>query len=310
MMPSPITDLLTPSIAVLAVSMDAKPLNPEIGWLSNSLFFGAFAALVVVVIARIATKKMTFIPRGIQNLFEALIEGLYSTFESIVGRHMIARCFPLLGTLFIFILLANWFSLLPGVGTIGWGSDIGPMWSLSYIERPLLRPATADLNMTLALALIFMVFWLFWTLQELGVGGFLGHMFGPKGGMKGGLALALMPIFLFVGLIEVVSIGFRPVSLSLRLFGNIFAGENLLHQMLVIGANLPTPLQYISSMLMPLPFYFLELLVGLLQAFVFTLLCAVYIQLSTSHDEDDHGGSHEGHDPHALPETEGSAGAH
>lgn len=280
---------------LLAVSMEAKPLNPSIGWLSNSLFYGAIAAIVVIVVAQIATKRMTFIPVGLQNFFEALIEGLYSTFEAIVGRHMIARAFPLLATFFIFILVANWFALLPGVGTIGWGAEAGPMWSLPYVERPLLRPATADLNMTLALAVVFMLFWLIWTLQELGFAGFIGHMFGPKGGMKGMLALMLLPIFIFVGVIEVVSIAFRPVSLSLRLFGNVFAGENLLHQMMVIGANLPTPFQYISAMLMPLPFYFLELLVGLLQAFVFTLLCAVYIQLSTSHDEEEHGGSQEAH---------------
>lgn len=105
------------------------------------------------------------------------------------------------------------------------------------------------------------------------------------------MALVLVPIFLFVGVIEVISMAFRPVSLSLRLFGNVFAGETLLTSMITLGKQLQLPdwMSYIMSVTIPLPFYFLELLVGLLQAAVFMLLCAVYIQLSTSHDEE---GSH------------------
>jgi F-type H+-transporting ATPase subunit a len=93
----------------------------------------------------------------------------------------------------------------------------------------------------------------------------------------------LLPLFIFVGIIEVISIAIRPVSLSFRLFGNIYAGETLLHTMGSVGASLPTPLNWLSLILFPLPFYFLELLVGLLQAFVFAMLCAVYIKLSTDH---------------------------
>jgi len=102
--------------------------------------------------------------------------------------------------------------------------------------------------------------------------------------------VVLIPVFLFVGVIEVVSIAFRPVSLSLRLFGNVFAGENLLTTMITLGKNLGLPewVAYPMSIVIPVPFYFLELLVGLLQAAVFMLLCAVYIQLSTSHDEEEH----------------------
>jgi F-type H+-transporting ATPase subunit a len=103
------------------------------------------------------------------------------------------------------------------------------------------------------------------------------------------MAMLLAPIFFFVGIIEIVSIGFRPVSLSLRLFGNIFAGENLLITMITLGKTLGVPgwLSAIISVIVPIPFYFLELLVGLLQAMVFVLLCAVYIQLSTTHDEEE-----------------------
>lgn len=260
-------------------------------WLTNSIFVSAIVALVIIVLARNATKQMRMVPGASQNFFESVVEFLYDALEGIVGRHMVGRAFSLLATLFIFILVANWFSLLPGVGSIGWGHPTEHGFS---VDVPLLRPTTADLNMTLGMAVAFMFFWLYWTLQELGVGGFFSHLFGPKGGLQGFMKYLLIPIFFFVGLIEVVSIGFRPVSLSLRLFGNVFAGENLLTTMIHMGQELglPTWLSNIAAITLPLPFYFLELLVGLLQATVFALLCAVYIQLSTSHDEEEGSTGH------------------
>ncbi len=257
-------------------------------WLTNSVFVSALVVLFVIFLARTATKNLTLVPGGGQNAFEAIVEALYDMMEGIVGRHMIAKTFSLLATLFIYILVANWFALLPGVGSIGWGEKTGPL-TVAYVETPLLRPGTADLNMTLAMATVFMALWIYWTIGEMGVGGTLKHIFGVKGGLAGVMAICLAPIFFFVGIIEVISIAFRPVSLSLRLFGNVFAGENLLTTMITLGNSLglPTVVAYISSVIVPIPFYFLELLVGILQALVFTLLCAVYIQLSTTHDEED-----------------------
>ena len=245
-------------------------------WLSNSMLVAAVVVLVVLWWARSATKNMQLVPGGTQNSFEAVVEFLYDMLEGIVGKHMVTRAFSLLATLFIFILFANWFSLLPGVGSIGWGHDV-PDHGFE-IATPLLRPTTADLNMRL-----------YWTISEVGVWGFLVHTFGPKGGLKGFMKLIFAVIFLFVGVIEVVSILVRPVSLSLRLFGNVFAGETLLSSMITLGQTLgfPTAITYLMSIIVPIPFYFLELLVGLLQALVFTLLCAVYIQLSTTHDEEE-----------------------
>lgn len=266
--------------------MKAEAFVEAVPWFTSSILVTVIVTFLLVILCRRATRNMQLVPTGGQNLFEALISGLYETFEGIVGKHMIPRVFSLLATLFIFILAANWFGLLPGVGTIGFGEKTGPL-TLSHVEYPLLRPASADLNMTLAMGLLFMVLWLFWSLREVGVGGFVYHIFGPKGGLKGAMVLFLMPIFFFVGVIEVVSIIFRPVSLSLRLYGNIFAGESLLHAMSSLGDKLPAPFSYLLSIMLPLPFYFLELLVGLLQALVFTLLCSVYIQLSTSHDEEE-----------------------
>src|SRR5439155_7558732 len=131
----------------------------------------------------------------------------YGTLEGIVGKQMISRTFPLLATIFIYILTANWFGLLPGVGTIGFGEKSG-LLALTEVTHPLLRPASADLNMTLAIAALFMCTWLYWTFAVTGPIQFLKHTFGPKGGLTGILKLLLIPIFIFVGLIEVISIAF------------------------------------------------------------------------------------------------------
>lgn len=278
-----------------ALTLDAPTIFPMgegggsfIDWLSNSILVCALIALLILWFARKATKNMSVVPGPTQNFFEAVVQQLYDLIESVVGKHMVARVFPLLATLFIFIIVSNWFGLLPGVGSIGWGHESAHGFE---VTAPLLRPATADLNLTLAMSAIFMVFWLYWSLAEVGLKNFLNHIFGVKGGLKGVMAALLAPIFIFVGLIEVVSIAFRPVSLSLRLFGNIFAGENLLTAMINLGKDLGLPvwISYIFSVTIPVPFYFLEILVGMLQALVFMLLCSVYIQLSTSHDEEEEG---------------------
>ncbi|MEI8294038.1 MAG: F0F1 ATP synthase subunit A [bacterium] len=280
------------TIIASALTLDAPAIfqstkgEPFIDWLSNSIFVSAFVAAFIIWFARKATKNMAVIPGPTQNFFEAVVQGLYDLVESIVGGHMVARVFSLLATLFLFIIVSNWFALLPGVGSIGWGQTTEHGF---HVTAPLLRPTTADMNMTLAMSAVFMIFWLYWSISEVGIKNFLNHIFGVKGGLTGFMALALIPIFLFVGLIEVVSMAFRPMSLSLRLFGNVFAGETLLSTMITLGSDLklPAPIDTILSITIPIPFYFLEILVGLLQATVFMLLCSVYVQLSTSHDEEE-----------------------
>ena len=141
------------------------------------------------------------------------------------------------------------------------------------------------MNMTLSMAVIFFVCWIIWAFQANGVIGFLLHLFAPKGDTTGFMKLLMIFVFLAVGVLEVVSILFRPISLSFRLFGNIFAGENMLETMagLVPG--------WIGAVLVPIPFYFMELLVGLVQALVFMLLTAVFTMLICQHD-DEHGKEH------------------
>ena len=185
------------------------------------------------------------------------------------------RTFWFFASIFIFILSANWFGLIPGVGTIGWGhgSDRG-----FRVTQPLLRGANADLNLTLAMALVFFACWIVWSFRELGPAGVLKELFAPKGNSTGALRLLMAFVFFAVGCLEVISILFRPVSLSFRLYGNIFAGENMLEAMASLVPGL--------GWLLPVPFYFLELLVGLVQALVFMLLTAVFTLLMCQHHED------------------------
>lgn len=293
---------------LLAAEEGGIPLNAETifggegpkGFLAsvitNSFVVAVIVTLLIVWAARRATAKMELVPRRAgQNAFEAIVETLYDMLEGIVGHRLAPRAFPLLATFFIFILTSNLFGLVPGVGTIGFGEPghRGPFLSYDHLTYPLLRPANADLNTTLSMAVLFSVLWLYWSIQESGFRGFIQHIFGMKGDVQGFLRIPIMLIFIFVGCIEVISILFRPVSLSLRLFGNIYAGENLLHTMQHLGDPLPAFLRYLLAVLIPMPFYFLELLVAFVQALVFTLLCAVYLQLSASHgDEHGHGGEH------------------
>lgn len=281
--------ILTPAMSLLA----AVPLNPEplFGFVTNSIVVALIVMGLILWFTSMATRRMEMIPGQKQNLVESVVEFVLNELEGILGRKIAMKVFPLLATIFIFILVTNWSALFPGVGSIGFGEKTGGITlDVSQPYAPLFRPATADLNMNLGMAAVFMIVWLFISIQEVGLKGFLHHIFGAKGGMTGLLGLLMAVIFFIVGIIEVISIVFRPVSLSLRLFGNVFAGETLLHTMAELGETMGWPdwLAFIGRVTLPIPFYFMELLVGLVQAIVFTLLCAVYVQLSTAHDEEEH----------------------
>ena len=236
----------------------------------------------IIVFAQMATRKIKAVPDGMQNFWEWMVEGLYNFLESVIGAHLVRKTFWFFATIFIFILFLNWFGLIPGVGTVGWGHH-DPVTNAFHVDRPLLRGANADLNLTFAMAVVFFALWIVWALQENGFGGFILHLFGPKGDSKGPLKILMIIIFFMVGWLEIVSILFRPISLSFRLYGNVYAGENMLESM----ANLVPAL----SWLIPIPFYFMELLVGIVQALVFMLLTAVFTLL-IAHHEPAQGASH------------------
>ena len=246
---------------------------------TNSMLVTWIVAALLILVAQLATRKVQMVPRGLQNFVEWLVEGMYDFFGEILGADLVKKSFWFFCTLFVFILFTNWFGLIPGVGTIGHGvMDASGHFELT---RPFLRGGNADLNMTLAMSLVFFFLWVMWSFQSLGLVGFLKHIFTGGDNGKGVMAIFMAAIFLFVGVIEVISITFRPVSLSFRLYGNVFAGENILESMMHLVPWL--------SWLLPLPFYFLELLVGLVQALVFALLTSVFTALMCAHHDDSHG---------------------
>jgi F-type H+-transporting ATPase subunit a len=256
----------------------ARPLGFPI---TNSMVVTWIVAVGLIIFARVATRDMKRVPEGAQNLLEWLVGGLYGFLEGVIGPHLVKRTFWFFATIFIFILSANWFGLIPGVGTIGWGHQTANGFK---IDDPLFRGANADLNLTLAMALVFFACWIVWALQEVGPAGFLKELFAPKGDTTGLMKVVMVVVFFAVGCLEIVSILFRPVSLSFRLYGNVFAGENMLEAMSKLVPGL--------GWLLPIPFYFLELLVGLVQALVFMLLTAVFTLLICQHEEESPAAEH------------------
>jgi F-type H+-transporting ATPase subunit a len=256
-----------------AVSAKAAVLfNLGGGWaITNSMLTGWAVSALIVSLILVLVGKPGLLPSKGQALVEALIEGLRGLFEPIVGKKAFPAVFPLLVTFFIFILIQNWMGLLPGVGTIG-TERISPNGEHEFI--PWIRPFTADFNGTIALALISFGAWFIIILKYAGPRLILFDLFGNKADKKETpvvLYFVLSIVFILVGFIEVFSICIRPFTLSVRLFGNIFGGENLLHG---------TSFFFV--------FYFMELLVGLIQATVFTLLSSVYIGLICNHDDHEH----------------------
>ena len=241
---------------------------------TNSMLVSWVVALGLIVFAQLSTRKMKEIPDGAQNFWEWLVESLYNFLEGVIGQPLVRKTFWFFATIFIFILFSNWLGLIPGFGTIGYGVNTEHGFT---VVQPWFRGANADLNMTLAMAMTFFACWIVWALQTNGPIGVLLHLFAPKGETTGALKLLMVLVFLAVGFLEVISILFRPVSLSFRLFGNIFAGETMLEHMSTLVPKL--------GWLLPIPFYFMEILVGLVQATVFMLLTAVFTMLICQHEE-------------------------
>lgn len=268
--------VIPPAAAEVIFNVGPLPITNSMvnGWLAVGFFIG---------IAILIKNKNNLIPKGFQNVIEFLVEFLLNEVEKIAGsRKKAVQFFPLVSTIFFFILFSNWLGLLPGTGSIGvWGHMHGKIELI-----PLLRPAASDVNLTLAIALFSILTTHFVGLRSIGVASHISKFFNFRGIVralkKGPIAIMVAVIELGVGLIEIVGEIAKVVSLSLRLFGNIFAGEVLLTVMLGI-----------SSYFLPIPFMFLEILVGIVQATVFAMLTLAYLVVATtSHDHDD---EHEEH---------------
>jgi len=228
--------------------------------ITNSFIYGLISAGMLILVLTQAAKYIRKHPSGVfASLVEVAIEYVVNTAANIMhDRGKAVRFAPLILSVFLFILLSNWLGLLPGVGTI------------TSHGHPIFRPFTSDLNGTLALAAFTVVLVQIYAVRELGFGKYLQHYFSDK---------PWNPINFFVGILEILGEFTKVASLSLRLFGNVFAGEVLLLTIASISSYL--------SPLTTLPFYFLEIFVGLIQAFVFTMLTIVYLSVATHHEHKD-----------------------
>jgi F-type H+-transporting ATPase subunit a len=282
-----ILSVVVPTSSLLAaedhgVASAAEPLFHVLGLpITNSIVTSWIVAAVLLILIRVAIRRPQLVPTRGQAVVESLVQGVLDLTSPIVGPKVAPHTFPLLVGLFIFILTQNWSGLFPGVGTVYMRDHASGGWT------EFVRPGNADMNLTIALSLVSFVAWLYFILRYAGPKAVLYDLFGNKADRKEIPAFIyyfLFVIFFAVGLIEIVSIMFRPVSLSFRLFGNVYGGENLMHAM--------------SSMYrwgLPIPFYFLEVLIGFVQALVFTLLVSVYIGLMCNHGDEPHDeGAHGG----------------
>lgn len=282
-----------PHVEVAAEKLFDLPGLP----ITNSLLVALIVDVILIVLAFAATRNMQLVPRGLQNLIELAIDFLYNLFRNINAQY-VARAFPLVATIFFFVLIGNWFGLLPGAGSIGlceaksegaarialtMPSGAASLFGMAAEGDvaydscaaqglklvPLFRAPAADLNFTFAISLISFVFIQFWAFRALGPG-YLKKFFNLNGIMS------------FVGIIEFISELVKPVALAFRLFGNIFAGEVLLAVM-----------AFLVPLLLPLPFYGFEIFVGFIQAIIFSLLTYAFLNIAvTGHEEEHHEGAH------------------
>ncbi len=296
----------------LHISLAAEPIA-HIGAfpITNSLLMTWLTMVILILFALIVRKKINTIPTGIQNIFEMVVEYFETLIQSVTqNAKQTRKFFPIIFTFFIFILLSNYLGLLPGVGTItitpkeethavapaedSHDSPVVDSHSKKAAVKeeahaapvPILRPPNADLNATLAWSFISVIAAQIFGITALGFFGYSGKFFPfhKLFVMKKGFPTPSFMGFIefFIGLLEALSEVAKIISFSFRLFGNVFAGEVLL---VVIA--------FLASYIAPLPFYGLELFVGLIQALVFAMLTLVFLKIATlSH------GDHEEHNAH------------
>jgi F-type H+-transporting ATPase subunit a len=248
------------------VSFAAEPIF-KIGSFSitNTLLDTFIIDAIIVAICVFASKKFHYIPGKIQNLLEIAIKTFNDLIISVAPKAA-KHIFPFVMTFFLFILLTNWSGLIPGVGTIGIHEELEG----KKVLVPLIRAATSDINVTLALAVISAIATHFFSIKVTGIKDYVSRFF------------SLNPINLFVGILELISEVTKVISLSFRLFGNIFAGEVVL-----------TTVSSMFAFLFPLPFMLLEVIVGAVQAMVFAMLTMAFMAIMTTpHHAPEHAHAH------------------
>ncbi len=340
----------TPDIKLKPETMFSVDLGPLTVNFTNTIITGWIVVLLMVTLVYLMTRHWELIPRGVQNFLEAILEAFYNLVVAVAGEKNGRRFFPVVATIFFFVLFANWFSLFPIFNVIGVAeeeehgfvmkqTDLGPLpvtftefsrlgysppfdFDLDHLKgksieeddpkaaqkadeerqegnfvgeiKPFLRGVNTDLNTPLSLAIASAIFVEFWGISRLGLRTYGGKFFRP-GGLRqaargsfmvlgGVMRLSLARTMdgmveaaagigdFFVGFIELVSETVRLVSFTFRLFGNMFAGEVVILMFV-----------FLTPLLLTLPFYGLELFVGLIQAFIFAMLTLVFGIMAVSH---------------------------
>lgn len=239
------------------ISISAEPLFHLGSFpITNSLLISWLAIVILCVGAFIVSRNLALVPKGFQNVVEVVIQFLYGMVDGVMGnKEQTKKFFPLIATIFLFIILTNWTEILPGMGSVG-------LLETHEGERlivPFIRASAADLNFTIALSLISVITIQIVGVMSIGFGKYISKFLNFSS-----------PLNFFVGILELISEVAKLVSFSFRLFGNIFAGEVLL---IVMYTLVP----YI----VPLPFLALEIFVGFIQALVFSMLTIVFIKMAT-----------------------------
>ncbi len=220
--------------------------------ISNTLIASFLTTIFLVILFYLSTKNLKKVPRGIQNILEILIEGLYNTVQDVTrDKKRTEKFFPIVATIFLFVLFSNWMGLLPGFASIGFYQEVEGHSTLVHF----LRSANSDLNTTLALSIVSVFATQLFGIMALGLAGYTKKFINFSS-----------PVAFFIGILEIISETAKLVSFSFRLFGNVFAGEVLL---LVIMT--------IAPFIAPVPFFAMELFVGFIQALVFAMLTIVFM---------------------------------
>ncbi len=253
------------------ISIAAEPVL-HLGTLTvtNSMLMAVIITVILTCIAIWVRSSLRPVPKTGQNIFELIYTGFIDISEKVTGNRDVARdLFPFIISAFLFIVLSNWSGLLPVMGSI--------LVHHGEHSVPLLRAPTADLNTVIALALCTVVMVQYLGIKYRGAKGYLHTFFNFSS-----------PIYFFVGILELIAEFTRIISYSFRLFGNVFAGEVLISVILFLTISLAPVFP-----ILPLPFYFLEMFVGVIQGLVFCFLTIVFAGIATA----DHGDGHS--EPHA-----------
>ncbi|MBM3134431.1 MAG: F0F1 ATP synthase subunit A [Chloroflexi bacterium] len=308
-MPTAMPHIQLPAEPVLHITLPvAVPLLGHEFVITNTILAAWLSMLILIVLSLAATRQMKLLPTGLQNMMEAILEAILNLVESVAGRERGRKFFPLVATIFLFVLVSNWMGLLPGYGTIGRIEEIGhegyrvqeavlPLLNLKVniltakkvgeggsILVPFLRSAATDLNFPLALALVTVLLVQYFGVRAMGALHYAAKFFNfgrlfsfgaalvgrrPRKGLLGQLLFGFLDVF--VGMIELISEFAKVISFSFRLFGNVMAGEILLAVMAFL-------IPWVAS----LPFLGLELFVGFIQAFIFAVLALAFLAVATT----------------------------